>query len=498
MSVVHDGGTIPEGWHKKAGSWGRLRTRRRGWVTRRALLVADLFGLIIAFSLNALIIGEAADAGINSLGPIGESLLFLLTLPFWVVSAKLYGLYDRDEEQVDRSRADDLIGVFTLLTVGLWVVFILTRLSGLADPDVNRLTFFWGGAIAFITLLRSFARSLCRRHASFRQNAIVVGAGVAGEVIAKKLAAHPEYGVDLIGFVDSHPWNLGDTVRGLPVLGRPEDLGALVAELDVERVIFAFPTTRHEALLPVVRELGEAGIQMEIIPRFFDVLGPGLDIHSIGGLTVLGLRPFRLGYSAKVLKRTLDIVVASMLLTFLAPLFAVIGVVIKLDSQGPIFFRQTRMGAGEHTFRIWKFRTMTASADEQKKEVAQLNQHLAGDPRMFKIANDPRVTRVGRHLRRFSLDELPQLINVLVGEMSLVGPRPLILDEDCHVDGWARKRLNLRPGMTGLWQVLGASEIPFEEMIKLDYRYVAGWSLKTDLELIARTLPALVRARQVY
>src|SRR5581483_12932 len=160
--------------------------------------------------------------------------------------------------------------------------------------------------------------------------------------------------------------------------------------------------------------------------------------------------------------------------------------------------RQTRMGAGEHTFRIWKFRTMTASADEQKKEVAQLNQHLAGDPRMFKIANDPRVTRVGRHLRRFSLDELPQLINVLVGEMSLVGPRPLILDEDCHVDGWARKRLNLRPGMTGLWQVLGASEIPFEEMIKLDYRYVAGWSLKTDLELIARTLPALVRARQVY
>jgi lipopolysaccharide/colanic/teichoic acid biosynthesis glycosyltransferase len=156
------------------------------------------------------------------------------------------------------------------------------------------------------------------------------------------------------------------------------------------------------------------------------------------------------------------------------------------------------MGAGERTFRIWKFRTMVVHADHGKCDVAHLNRHLDADPRMFKAPNDPRITRMGRHLRRFCIDELPQLINVLMGEMSLVGPRPLILDEDQHVDGWARRRLNLRPGMTGLWQVLGGSEIPFDEMIKLDYRYVAGWSLKTDLELIARTIPAVVRERQAY
>jgi lipopolysaccharide/colanic/teichoic acid biosynthesis glycosyltransferase len=156
------------------------------------------------------------------------------------------------------------------------------------------------------------------------------------------------------------------------------------------------------------------------------------------------------------------------------------------------------MGTGERTFRIWKFRTMTVDADARKQEIAHLNRHLGEDTRMFKAPDDPRVTRIGWNLRRFCLDELPQLFNVLVGQMSLVGPRPLILDEDQYVNGWARKRLDLRPGMTGLWQVHGGSDIPFEEMIKLDYRYVAGWSLKTDLDTLARTIPALVRERQAY
>jgi lipopolysaccharide/colanic/teichoic acid biosynthesis glycosyltransferase len=153
------------------------------------------------------------------------------------------------------------------------------------------------------------------------------------------------------------------------------------------------------------------------------------------------------------------------------------------------------MGCNGQTFRIWKFRTMTADADERKHEVAHLNQHLraGGDPRMFKVPDDPRVTRIGRKLRRYSLDELPQLINVALGQMSLVGPRPLILDEDQHVYAWARRRLNLKPGCTGPWQVLGRSRIPFEEMVKLDYLYVTGWSLFADLKLVARTIPVLAR-----
>jgi lipopolysaccharide/colanic/teichoic acid biosynthesis glycosyltransferase len=215
-------------------------------------------------------------------------------------------------------------------------------------------------------------------------------------------------------------------------------------------------------------------------------------------LPILGARPFRLERSAQLLKRAFDLVVSACLLLFLMPLLAGVAIAIKLDSRGPVFFRQVRMGAGGRAFRIWKFRTMATDADRRKSDIEHLNQHRHGDARMFKVADDPRVTRVGRPLRRFSLDELPQLFNVLVGHMSLVGPRPLILAEDQHVSGWARRRLDLRPGMTGLWQVHGASELPFDEMIKLDYRYVAGWSLKADLELIARTIPAVVRERQAY
>jgi lipopolysaccharide/colanic/teichoic acid biosynthesis glycosyltransferase len=182
-------------------------------------------------------------------------------------------------------------------------------------------------------------------------------------------------------------------------------------------------------------------------------------------------------------------------LVLLAPLFAVVAVWIKLDSKGPVFFRQLRMGSGDRTFEIYKFRTMALDADERKHEYADLNKHVGGDPRMFKIPNDPRVTRSGKWLRRFSIDELPQLLNVVRGEMSLVGPRPLILEEDQHVVDWRRRRLNLKPGVTGLWQVLGRDDIPFEEMVRLDYVYVTTWSLLNDLKLIIRTFPALIRSR---
>jgi lipopolysaccharide/colanic/teichoic acid biosynthesis glycosyltransferase len=156
------------------------------------------------------------------------------------------------------------------------------------------------------------------------------------------------------------------------------------------------------------------------------------------------------------------------------------------------------MGSGERPFRIFKFRTMVADAEELKADVAELNMHRGTDPRMFKIPDDPRVTRVGAFLRRWRIDEIPQLFNVVKGEMSLVGPRPLILDEDCFIQNWARRRLNLKPGMTGLWQVLGASDIPFDEMTKLDYLYVTNWSLGEDIRLVALTIPSIVRARRAY
>ena len=173
---------------------------------------------------------------------------------------------------------------------------------------------------------------------------------------------------------------------------------------------------------------------------------------------------------------------------------------MRLDSPGPILFRQTRMGAGGETFRIFKFRTMVADAEARKGEVATGNKHLAagGDPRMFKVPNDPRITGIGGFLRRTSLDELPQFLNVARGEMSLVGPRPLILDEHRHVVDWRLRRLNVKPGITGLWQVLGRDDIPFEEMTVLDYSYVTSWSLLGDLQLMLKTLPAMARSRSSY
>jgi lipopolysaccharide/colanic/teichoic acid biosynthesis glycosyltransferase len=190
----------------------------------------------------------------------------------------------------------------------------------------------------------------------------------------------------------------------------------------------------------------------------------------------------------------MDLSLSAIGVVLLSPLFAVAALAIKLDSRGPAFFRQERVGSGDTRFLMWKFRTMGPDAEAQKLGFSHLNQHAQnGDGRMFKIPDDPRVTRVGRFLRRYSIDELPQLFNVVRGEMSLVGPRPLIPDEDCFVDGWSRRRLGLKPGMTGLWQVLGGSTISFSEMVRLDCMYVAGWSLGGDLSLLLRTVPLVLR-----
>jgi len=217
--------------------------------------------------------------------------------------------------------------------------------------------------------------------------------------------------------------------------------------------------------------------------------------HDLQGVTVLGVNPPVLSRSSWLVKRALDLAAAAFLALITLPLMAVLAVAIKLDSRGPVFFRQERILDSRRTFRIWKLRTMVADAEERKPGLAHLNVHTqhGGDGKMFKIENDPRITRVGRLLRKHSLDELPQLINVLVGEMSLVGPRPLIPEEHRYVTEWRRRRLELKPGVTGLWQVNGRSNVAFEEMVELDYRYVTNWSPWLDLTLLLRTFSVVLR-----
>jgi exopolysaccharide biosynthesis polyprenyl glycosylphosphotransferase len=467
--------------------------RRRGWLVRRALASADVAGILLAFALTQLAFsGSQVEA--DRVGTGVEILLFALALPMWVVLGRLYGLYAGGEERADHSSVDDFFGVFNMLTVGAWLFFALAYVLEFANPSFPKLGLFWLLAIVLVVCGRTLARSLVRRADAYIQNTVVVGAGHVGQRVARKLLQHPEYGVNIIGFVDEHPRVLGQGLEELSVIGSTAQLPELVEELAVERVIVAFSAAPYAETVRLIRTLGELGVQVDVVPRLFDVLGPHMRVHAAEGLPLLGLTPMRLSRSSLFLKRALDVLVASVALLLLAPLLAVVAIAIKLDSPGPVFFRQVRMGRNGATFTILKLRTMTADADARKGEVAHLNKHLMGDPRMFKVSHDPRVTRLGAFLRRYSLDELPQFVNVLRGEMSLVGPRPLILDEHRHLDDWARKRLDLKPGITGLWQVLGRDDIPFEEMVGLDYRYVSNWSLANDFKLILKTVPAMRRS----
>jgi exopolysaccharide biosynthesis polyprenyl glycosylphosphotransferase len=465
---------------------------RRGWLVHRMLLLADLVGLAAAFLLVEFLSGIDVKA-IDRVDRRAEFLIFALSLPAWIVVTKLYGLYDQDEQRTDHSTADDVVGVFHMVTVCTWLFFALAYLTRVAHPEAPKLLLFWAMAIGFVSVGRATARAYCRRRINYLQNAVIIGAGDVGQLVARKLLKHPEYGINLVGFLDANPKERRDDLEDLTLLGPPERLPAVVRLLDIERVIVAFSGDSHEDTLDLIRSMKDLEVQVDIVPRFFELVGPGVGIHLVEGLPLIGLAPPSLSPSSRFLKRSFDLVASSVALVFLSPLFALIGVAIKVSSPGPVLFRQVRMGRDEQRFRIFKFRTMVEDADSRKHEVAHLNSHLqnGGDPRMFKIANDPRLTGVGGLLRRYSLDELPQLLNVVRGEMSLVGPRPLILDEDQHVGTWGRQRLDLKPGCTGPWQVMGRSQIPFDEMIRLDYLYVTNWSLFTDLKLLLRTLPQL-------
>jgi exopolysaccharide biosynthesis polyprenyl glycosylphosphotransferase len=470
---------------------GTHSAKRRGWVVRRALAAADIAGLAIAFVLAETLIGGGVT--------VGHALLFVASIPAWIVVAKLYGLYDNDEERADHSTADEFVGVFHLITIGAWILYAGAWLTGLWTPELGELVFFWGAGVALVTAGRATARAVCRQTVSYLQNTVIVGAGDVGQLVARKLLKHPEYGINLVGFVDASPKAPRADLEHLTLLGPPEELSELVRAYDIERVVIAFSNESHEELLRLIRSLKGLPVQIDIVPRLFEIVGPGVEIHTVEGLPMISLPQVKLSRSSRLLKRTLDLALSGAALVLLAPVFAFIAVKIKLDSSGPVFFRQLRMGCGEKPFLMFKFRTMVADADTRREEVAHLNMHVTnGDARMLKIPDDPRVTSFGKTLRRLSIDELPQLLNVLKGDMSLVGPRPLPLDEDERVEDWGRHRLTLKPGMTGLWQVSGRSSIPFGEMLNLDYVYVSGWSLWGDLRLIARTFPAVFRGRQAY
>jgi len=442
--------------------------RGREHVYRWALGIADAVAAVLVI------------AGVVALAGGGFEPVVLVAVPLILLMNKVAGLYDRDELVLNKTTLDE---VPTLLQIG-GVYALLTWLLHSELSTVNLRPFHvllvWLGGVLALIAGRSLARYAARA-ASPTERCLLVGEPEAMQTLRAKLqASHLK--AEVVAGVPVGP--------GSPPLG-PGVLAELVRSHDIHRVVIAPSSTDSTETLDLVRMAKSAGVRVSVLPRLFEVVGSAVEFDQLDGLVVLGVRRFGLTRSSRWLKRAFDLVGASLLLLVLSPLLAAIAFAIKFESRGPVFFRQTRVGRDGAPFGIFKFRSMYDGADQVKDELLHLNEAHG----LFKIADDPRITRVGRIIRRASLDELPQLFNVMRGEMSLVGPRPLVLDEDARVEGHYRSRLHLTPGMTGHWQILGSARVPLHEMVGIDYLYVANWSLWTDLKILLRTVPYVLARR---
>jgi len=329
-----------------------------------------------------------------------------------------------------------------------------------------------------------------RREGRLAFRTLIVGTNEEARRIARSMTGVNGY--TAAGFVCP----TGDFVRleGLPVY-ELEDLPHAVRECGAECVFVASTALGTKKMTAVSRSLRDLDVEVRVSANISDILSTRLTLQQVGGLMALSLRPVRLSGAQAVAKRTLDLALASISILLLAPLWLILALAVKLDSRGPVFFRQKRIGRHEQTFEMLKFRTMVVGADLMLDELRDQNE--ATGP-LFKLRRDPRVTRVGRFLRRWSLDELPQIWNVLEGNMSLVGPRPALPDEVALYEDWHLDRLEVPPGITGLWQIKGRSDLPFDDYVRLDLFYIENWSIGYDLYIMAKTLPAVFAGRGAF
>jgi exopolysaccharide biosynthesis polyprenyl glycosylphosphotransferase len=454
-----------------------VRATRRDTLTRTALRVADLVAATTSAALGTLL----ADGA----GGWAPAALFTVLV---VLMMQALGLYGRDGVVLRASLLDELPTV-------LQAVSSAAALTVLAGPvavsvDQGALTRAWLLACLLLPAGRQVARAGVFR-ATAHERVLILGSGVIGTLAAYKIGKHPELGLRVVGCIDVGEDDRPSVTERPELLGGIGDIEDVIARHGVDRVVIAFSAAPHDDLLEAIRRCKRRGLKIDVIPRLFEVIGSRVEVHSVEGLTLLGLRGHVRSRGALAAKRAMDVVVATAALVVLSPLFLLIAVLVRLSSPGPVLFRQERIGRGQQPFAMLKFRTMVKDAEALKAALADLND--VQDRRMFKMIEDPRITPVGRLLRCASLDELPQFVNVLRGEMSLVGPRPLIRSESDAVLGWHRTRLDLTPGLTGPWQVMGRQHVPFDEMVKIDYLYVAEWSLWQDVKLVLRTVPVVLR-----
>jgi exopolysaccharide biosynthesis polyprenyl glycosylphosphotransferase len=458
-------------WRPDADALRPARARARERFARRMLGLADISAAIVTLAICVVALGGSQDR-------LPAPAVIVAALGC-VALAKALGLYERDELTIRPSTLDEVPRLFQLSTLWALSVWLAGEpvLGGVLGRD--QVLAIWGGLTVALLAGRIGARTVTRR-ATPVDRCLLVGEREACMRTERKIREADGANARLVTIITSDE---ADHER--------KALDAIIARADIHRLVVAPGPGEHAGILDLVRAAKAVGLKVSVVPSMLEVVGSSVVFDDVEGITLLGVRRFGLSRSSRLLKRTTDLAGAAIGLILLGPLLALIAAAIKLDSRGPVCFRQRRVGHDGCEFLMAKFRTMVDGAERQKSALRDRNEAEG----LFKIADDPRITRVGRVLRRTSLDELPQLWNVLRGQMSLVGPRPLVPEDDQRVEGWYRRRLHLSPGMTGRWQVLGSARIPLHEMVKLDYLYAANWSLWLDVKILLRTL-AFVLARR--
>jgi exopolysaccharide biosynthesis polyprenyl glycosylphosphotransferase len=397
----------------------------------------------------------------------------LVALAAILAVSMLSGRYRVAEVAVERGALEELPRLLQASTLATLALALWADGVELAPLHANVLVAFWGLLLAAL-LLGHVASTVAASALVEAERCLVIGDRAERDRLRRHLGTVGDGRLDLAGAIALEDIGRGDDGR--------MTIEELIAHHRADRVI-VLTADDDDRSAQAARRARNAGVRVSVASRVVEPMGPGAHVELVGGSVLLSTGPCELPRGHRIAKRALDIAGAATLLVALAPLLAIVAVAVKATSKGPVLFWQTRVGLLGRRFRIAKFRTMVADAETLKEGLRDRNQTVG----LFKIADDPRITRVGRLLRRTSLDELPQLINVLRGDMSLVGPRPLVCDEDELIVGWHRDRLRLKPGMTGPWQILGSARIPLQDMVALDQHYVANRSLWLDVRIMLRT-----------
>jgi exopolysaccharide biosynthesis polyprenyl glycosylphosphotransferase len=428
--------------------------------------------------------------------------VFVLVAIIWPVFFIIFLVYDGRRNE---SLTMELLNVFLAICVS---TMALAGLLYFTYRDTSRLLFLIFFFLDTLLLLGSRAalaafRSVTgSRRSALRRAAIVIGAGPVGRNTVEQLKKYADADINVVGFVDDDPAKRNQSFDGLSVLGTLDHLPALVAERHIQNAVVALPLHAHERMLGICRNLQELGVRVYVIPDLFALSFPNAALDGFGGIPVIDLGQPGLHGWRRVTKRVFDVLAVSLGLLIISPVMCVVAALIKLESPGPILYRQPRVGENGRLFTMFKFRSMRADADPElhKAHVTRLiKQNLNPDQiettGTLKIGNDPRITRVGKIIRKTSIDELPQAFNVLRGDMSLVGPRPPIPYEVELYQDWHKRRFEAIPGITGLWQVAGRNRVSFDEMVRMDIEYIEHQSLLLDVQILIKTPFAVVTGK---